>query len=1305
MEVLQILFPLILPLVSASVVEYNVSPGQSLSHENCSGPLDYFLCSCLDSISAVTFNVLPGDHILSSEHQCVIYNKTKFEMIGVGSTTTLSCNNFNLAFLWSENILISNLEMINCGDFVSESVKANFSQLITYSFVVNRTRAVFMFFRSVNVTLSQLSMQHSFGYSMVFLNPFGVTNITDVRIEGTTFENDPRCDGYNYRADTADYLCTGSGMVTIYVDDPLGFVASVNNSMILDRCFFSRNRAFYPQSALDVHYQALTTGYFNTLIPLIGEGVFSVYYVQRSFHVTTVVSNTMFDNNNSTICSGVSIYAISSIESDTSFNNCTFEDNHLIFDENSEIRAVGGIGLYYIIFDGVGPEIMQVDDNLLSDIYLFEVSQCNFTRLNGAFGAAMHVEKVTSDKLTIIATIEECLFHDITANRGSALYAIETTIASLTFSSGSLHVIINNVKVTSNHLLPGTTLEFSQDNSITGVLFFVNCQSSISCYDLCYFANNQPSAIYGYALVMRMFGRATFENNTARFGGAISLYSSVLYIEAGSHIYFRNNQAIEKGGAININMAGTDVQTQSVCPIQFTSTRGGNPLQPIFQINDVPTLTEHFNITFNNNTANGELQSITSNLFYVCSWFTQTLVLFPFNLQQPFVNNTRPSVYHTIFNYLPDTDPLNHIYVLAYIPCLCDEEGSFNVTECLIDRKMVLNTPVIPGRSFNLSIITLDEVGSPSFSTVLFAEVYHTSLADQELSLNDGQSRREFSTANHSCTPVEFTISYSLSSIEPFPSSGILTISSDRPTELKVNFNFSECPVGFRLYTSNNRMGCQCSDFFRYVENNFLCDSNTGIIHRLKLRSWFAAIGDDLLYIDLCLPTHCDDSTSAFSLDFPNILCENNHAGQACGACLDGYSRVFGSSNCKKCSNAWLATIVLYAVLGIVLIAVIIFLKLTVALGLIYGLIFFCNAMSINEQVFFNTEISRFSFVRAFISIINLDLGFSICFYDGMTELMKSGLQFVFPVYLWLLMLVIIFAQKRIAVQTNLHTVQVFATLLLLSYAKILRAVINILAYRNVLSSKYGSIATWQLDPTVSYFSGGHIMLFIIALLFLIIFVIPFTVLLTFPNRLMRNRRLNYFFPLVDCFAAPFKDNFRFWFGLRALILIYLAGTEAVIFSDPEILLLSGIFGVGFFAFIQAYILPFKSVLANVLDLTFVGIYLTLSIVALYLFPSSNGYDRVSIAVNALGYLAFLLACFVILYHAYDHILKHLHFFEQLSHKFSRKKDSSWIMGYRNFFKNENEKAMTLRSTRGNNFIDDDSEFNQLRESFLQFDN
>ena len=116
-------------------------------------------------------------------------------------------------------------------------------------------------------------------------------------------------------------------------------------------------------------------------------------------------------------------------------------------------------------------------------------------------------------------------------------------------------------------------------------------------------------------------------------------------------------------------------------------------------------------------------------------------------------------------------------------------------------------------------------------------------------------------------------------------------------------------------------------------------------------------------------------------------------------------------------------------------------------MGTIYGLIFFCNIMSIKDVLFFDP--SEFSFVRLYVSLINLDLGFEMCFYREMSQIAKIGLQFIFPLYLWLLMFIIIMIGKHyMRSRKSTHSaVPVLATLILLSYSKILRATISVFSF------------------------------------------------------------------------------------------------------------------------------------------------------------------------------------------------------------------------------------------------------------------
>ena len=523
------------------------------------------------------------------------------------------------------------------------------------------------------------------------------------------------------------------------------------------------------------------------------------------------------------------------------------------------------------------------------------------------------------------------------------------------------------------------------------------------------------------------------------------------------------------------------------------------------------------------------------------------------------------------------------------------------------------------------------------YSEQLFGDVYHTDIADGLLALGPNQYVRPFSVLNRTCTQIDFTV---FSRRKNFPKNGTLELSLTQRFTLKIFFNFENCSAGFILDdVGNNTFGCMCNNFFtKRVDGRFSCDAKTGNVTRDKRQAWLSVIDGDLQYARICSPTYCHDRLISFDLSEEDVLCTNHHSGRVCGGCEDGFSRVFGSDTCKKCDNAWLATIVLYAILGIVLVLVLFLLKITVTLGTINGVIFFCNVMSINEQLFFNATISRFSFLRVYISIINLDLGFELCFYNGMSQLAKTGLQFVFPVYLWLLMLIIIFMAKRYFRDQKLSSypaLPVLATLTLLSYLKILRTIIRALSYTTVVSSSQDNIFLWQPDPTVHYLTGHHITLFVIAIVFLLIFILPFVICFTFPSFVLRSKWLSSFFPMFDSFVAPYKVKYRYWFGLRSVLLLYLSGMEAIIFSFPEALLLSSIITVGVFMCMQGYIQPYKTTLNNTVELLFIGIFFLVATVTLYLYPTTYGFEKVNIVVKVIGYFSFLMFCMLVIYHVY----------------------------------------------------------------------
>ena len=67
----------------------------------------------------------------------------------------------------------------------------------------------------------------------------------------------------------------------------------------------------------------------------------------------------------------------------------------------------------------------------------------------------------------------------------------------------------------------------------------------------------------------------------------------------------------------------------------------------------------------------------------------------------------------------------------------------------------------------------------------------------------------------------------------------------------------------------------------------------------------------------------------------------------------------------------------------------------------------------------------------------------------------------------------------------------------------------------------------------------------------------------------------------------------------------------------------------------QAYIHPFKSTLNDTLNLMFMGLFITLTVVVLYLYSNTSGPEQY-IVVNILGGMGFLLFSFIMILHTHD---------------------------------------------------------------------
>lgn len=431
----------------------------------------------------------------------------------------------------------------------------------------------------------------------------------------------------------------------------------------------------------------------------------------------------------------------------------------------------------------------------------------------------------------------------------------------------------------------------------------------------------------------------------------------------------------------------------------------------------------------------------------------------------------------------------------------------------------------------------------------------------------------------------------------------------------------------------------------------FSCDINSENVTRPNTAVWVGVIesitdnntwGEDYLenytigYSSTCHYVLCNkELTIAF--DYQNStgaeICSNNHTGVLCGQCPKGRSTVIGGPQCFECSNWWLFTIIFYILLGPVLIFLLFSLRLSVASGTINGLILFANLFQINTYYFFRFKST--SWLWVFISALNLKLGFPLCFYNGLTALFSTYMSFLVPVYLWLIILAITLLSRRyrrVAALTSRSVVPVLATIVYLSFFKVLDLVVHGFSFSELhMETQDGRSSrklVWFYDGSVDFLKGSHLGLFFLSLTSLLFYLLPYTVFFTgvkFFSRFAFTERVR---PFVDAFCAPYKDKWRFMFGLRLWLLVVVYILYVCLRFDPDLSILMETILLFFFTILHVAIMPYRNTLLNYLDTFFLVDSVLLNIMALY------GH-KLEVASNLLITPVFLIFCGVVLYHVY----------------------------------------------------------------------
>ena len=389
-----------------------------------------------------------------------------------------------------------------------------------------------------------------------------------------------------------------------------------------------------------------------------------------------------------------------------------------------------------------------------------------------------------------------------------------------------------------------------------------------------------------------------------------------------------------------------------------------------------------------------------------------------------------------------------------------------------------------------------------------------------------------------------------------------------------------------------------------------------------------------------CPLDYCISESKYIDLRDPDKQCNGNRSGLLCGKCKEGLSLVLGSSQCKECSNNYLALLIPFALAGVLLVILLFLLHLTVAAGTLHGLILYANIVAANHHIFFPQSSNNPAVI--FIAWLNLDLGIQTCFYSGMDAYAKTWLDLVFPVYIWVIVGFLVYISHRSVTVTKLlgsSPVSVLATLFLLSYAKVLRTIIAALSL-TVLHYPHKNVMVWIHDANVSLVK--YVPLALVALLSLLFLFLPYTLLLLLGQWLQTKSHLHLLSwvkspklkAILDAYHAPYKPKHRYWTGLLLLVrcALFLVFAFNISSNDSVNLLVicSATFGiiVGFALSGMVY----KSWCLNALELSFI---LNLGILAVAtIYVKVSGGSQAAVAYTSVG-IAFLTFIGIVTYHIY----------------------------------------------------------------------
>ena len=1199
----------LVPSYSTAVKSVNISSGNEL--------VDYLCATSSNESKEQYLNESMELYLDSSKHytvsvnrSCVVDGRSVHSIVlkSAPSVAIVNCKdqntsypvpNFGIAFVNVTHVEISGIIFSYCGSQLKKLKGLNLNNSIatTRLFFSPYHSALFVFVNS-SVLFYKTAINQYYGFAVIGIDLINA-NFTEFYVTQALVV------GSN-----SILRSVGSGVLVMYTK------SIRSQALVLNGCDFHANYFIYSDNINDcvTLYSKRGRVYNAAALSILAYDISNVFID---------IFNTKFTRNLGTHSGALLVAMMNASHFNVTIDQSHFKSNYgmkncpgsaLGFYVNSQERYVNYLEASVVSLSIVNTifcknkGIVGADGNNLS---LLRAGAAYVEIKNPWSNVSVNVHNVTF-KHNIAVQFPSCLFVQVYG-----------------YVSSYVHVSLQHLTVTNNNQSVGGYISF--DN---GLFAFINV-FKVELTGENSFDSNYGTVFRSYRSPFYLNGNASFSNNTALAGAVINIKNSYLDINCSHSIILIGNRVDNFGGALYVKNDNPDL-----CAVQFSSEQCG--------------------IVSTDNFAHDGGNIMYAFPIYNCHQI---------HWNESYVgNNTRKyTKQFSIKNSIKRNNALDVSTKVAKIIV----NGS--------DRNIKLI--IYPGEELFINISILDEAGNNVYSLVRFDLVKSLQekkfLKDDSFALLTENVQVIEETRNKSSL---FTLKVKITTVHinktNFFRLYVRPLNVYKSVKQNIILNINDCPNGFTFIGNNGICGCSpaVNEYYKRFNFDGYCDITSGIIHipSLLVNPWLGQLENgsyNIFIIAYTCPENFCRSREKYSyfkvmkesetIELFNktatpqtvSVCQDNRTGLLCGECDEGLSVVFGSTDCIKCSNWWLATIAVYIVVGPLLVFLMYHFQLTLTGGTLNGIIFYAQMANVGLLQMLKLYSKRknpfansfASFLSIFLSLLNFDLGFPLCFYNGMNELWKAGLLLVFPLYLLSIAGFLIILSRRFSRLSNRFansSVQILTTIVHLSLSKLL--IITIDVFTPVMlyhDSTEDNTRVWYRNGNInfSFQEQGLITLMAFTIVITSVFLVPYMCLIIGGKWLIRSSLGDaYFRSAYESIHAPFREKRRYWFLARFFLLITLYLIYAIFRSyNPFLMNVISLPLLIIFLFLQLHLRPFKNKFINILD-SFVLFDLTiLYFLSWYIHfnPQIDNVDKFMISFEVLVLIIFLIFVGVVTYH------------------------------------------------------------------------